>query len=63
MNTVAKTMLFLANLLSLVNLAQAGIGTPEELLSRECRGLTQSAGGSRRQKLLKNGTVAPICRL
>jgi hypothetical protein len=61
MNTVAKTLLLLANLLALVNLAQAGVGTPEDLLSRARRGLTQSAGGSKRQTILKHDGTKEIC--
>jgi hypothetical protein len=53
MNTVGNILLTLANLLALVNLAQAGIGTPEDLLSRAQRGLTQSAGSSKRQSVSK----------
>ncbi len=60
MNAVAKILLLLANLLALMNLAQAGVGTPEDLLSRTCRGLTQSAGGKRQTILKHHGTVA-IC--
>ena len=60
MNTVARILLLLANLLALANLAQAGVGTPADLFSRECRGLTQSAGGSKRQAITKNQKAVAI---
>ena len=61
MNTVAKILLILVSLLSLVNMALPVQGTPEDQLNRVRRGLMQSAGGNKRQAITKDQKTVAIC--